>query len=202
MLRTYEELDGHLKEKFAALEKVLMDTEINVSGFDPKDEADIKWLTGEMEKILNGAPEIKHLEEKLKAVDDVHPALDKVLKDLEKITDITKMVIPTEDVAAASPVNSNGTTNGTASASPSAASGNGTANVTSESPSAKKNATATAAGNATAPAATAGNATAPAASGKAATPAAPAKADAAAPAAPAAAAPPADAKKAAVQVSS
>lgn len=156
-----------------------MDTEINVSGFDPKSEEDIEWLTGEMEKILEGAPEIKHLEQKLKAVEEVHPALDSVIADLEKITSITKMVVPKEEVAAASPVNGNGSTNGTKDASPSTGSGNKTANVSTESPTAKKNATAAANTNVTAGAKPAGNATAPAPAapaGNATAPAAPAKA--------------------------
>ena len=183
VLSAYKELDTHLKEKFEALEKVLMDTEINVTGFDPDSEEDIKWLTGEMEKILEAAPEIKHLEEKLKMVKTFDSSLDSVISDLEKITDIAKMVVPKEEVASASPVNANGTTNATAGANGTAPAGNSTkANVTAASPSATKNATA----NATAGAAGA-NATSPA-------PAAAADKNAGA-----AAAKPADAK-AAVQV--
>lgn len=48
-----------------------------------------------MEKILNRAPEIKALEDKLNATADIHPKLDKVLEDLTKITNIAAM-IPTK----------------------------------------------------------------------------------------------------------
>jgi hypothetical protein len=88
MIESYKGLDDHIKEQFAALEKILTDIKINVSGFDPDSEDDIAWLSGEIDKILKAAPEIKALEDKLKSVDDVHPALDKVLEDLEKITDV------------------------------------------------------------------------------------------------------------------
>jgi hypothetical protein len=136
MMDAYKGLDEHIKEQFAALQKILEDTRINVSGFDPDSEDDIKWLSGEIDKILKAAPEIKVLEDKLKTVDDVHPALDKVIADLQKITDVQQMIPSKEDVAGASPVQANGSAS------------NSTTNVTSDGASATVDSSAPTAGGA------------------------------------------------------
>jgi len=51
----YKELNGNIKEEMLQLEKILLDTKINAE-FDPDSDADIEWVTGEVEKILIDVP--------------------------------------------------------------------------------------------------------------------------------------------------
>ena len=60
----FKELNDNIKDEMLQLEKILLDTKINAE-FDPESEADIAWVTTEVEKILNDVPQIKKLEEKL-----------------------------------------------------------------------------------------------------------------------------------------
>ena len=60
--------------------------------FDPADKKDIEWVTGEILKILEETPEIKELEKQLGLAKSANDPLDKVIADLKKITDVSKMV--------------------------------------------------------------------------------------------------------------
>lgn len=51
----YKELNDNIKNEMLQLEKILLDTKINAE-FDPDSEADIEWVTGEVEKILVDVP--------------------------------------------------------------------------------------------------------------------------------------------------
>jgi hypothetical protein len=51
-------LDGHIKEQFTLLEKILSNTEIEAD-FDPTSQEDLEWVVGEILKILEDTPEIK-----------------------------------------------------------------------------------------------------------------------------------------------
>ena len=148
-----KEVDDHIKTHIKALEEILNAVNFNAE-FDPNDATDLKWLEGEVQKILNEVPEIKILENQLKMANgtEINKVLDDVIKDLSKVVDVSKM-LPAPEAPAG---------NATAAA------GNATT------PAAATNATATPAaktGNATA-AATPAAATAKAATPAAATPAA------------------------------
>lgn len=51
-------LDGHIKEQFSLLEKILSNTEIEAD-FDPTSQEDLEWVVEEILKILEDTPEIK-----------------------------------------------------------------------------------------------------------------------------------------------
>jgi len=51
-------LDGHIKEQFGLLEKILSNTEIEAD-FDPTSQEDLEWVVEEILKILEDTPEIK-----------------------------------------------------------------------------------------------------------------------------------------------
>jgi hypothetical protein len=87
----YKELNDNIKDEMLQLEKILLDTKINAE-FDPDSEEDIKWVTGEVEKILTDVPQLKKLEDKLKMADEVGQALDNAVEGLETVTNISKMI--------------------------------------------------------------------------------------------------------------
>lgn len=87
----YKELNDNLKDEMLQLEKILLDTKINAE-FDPDSEEDIKWVTGEVEKILAEVPMLKKLEDKLDMASDVSSALDAAVEGLESVTNISKMI--------------------------------------------------------------------------------------------------------------
>jgi len=87
----YKELNDNIKDEMLQLEKILLDTKINAD-FDPDSEADIEWVTGEVEKILIDVPQLKKLEDKLKMADEVGSALDAAVDGLETVTNISKMI--------------------------------------------------------------------------------------------------------------
>merc|ERR1719240_1847603 len=87
----YKELNENIKDEMLQLEKILLDTKINAE-FDPDSEADIEWVTGEVEKILIDVPQLKKLEDKLKMADEVGSALDAAVEGLETVTNISKMI--------------------------------------------------------------------------------------------------------------
>jgi len=84
-------LDDKLKGQFDKLEKLLNDQDIEAE-FDPNDKKDIEWVTEEILKILEETPEIKELEKQLGLAKKTNDPLDKVIADLKKITDVSKMV--------------------------------------------------------------------------------------------------------------
>merc|ERR1719465_140941 len=87
----YKELNDNIKDEMLQLEKILLDTKINAE-FDPDSEADIEWVTGEVEKILIDVPQLKKLEDKLKMADEIGSALDAAVEGLETVTNISKMI--------------------------------------------------------------------------------------------------------------
>ena len=96
LVKKLKSLDAHIKEQYEILEAVLKNTEIDAE-FDPEDEADIKWITGEITKILETTPEIEMLEKKLAKIPLVEPDLEKIVKDLKKVVDISGMIIEKEE---------------------------------------------------------------------------------------------------------
>merc|ERR1712127_204797 len=96
LVKKLKSLDAHIKEQYEILEAVLKNTEINAE-FDPEDEEDIKWITGEITKILETTPEIEMLEKKLAKIPLVEPDLEKIVKDLKKVVDISGMIIEKEE---------------------------------------------------------------------------------------------------------
>merc|ERR1712113_1171869 len=60
--------------------------------FDPNAKKDIEWVTEEILKILEETPEIKELEKQLGLAKASPEPMDKVIEDLKKITDVSKMV--------------------------------------------------------------------------------------------------------------
>jgi hypothetical protein len=97
-----QSLDSHIKEEFLALEKILHDVEIDAT-FDPESAADIEWITGEISKILEDTPEILALEKKLGMVKDADPVLTKVMGDLKRVTDVTRILDEQEKLNAPKP---------------------------------------------------------------------------------------------------
>lgn len=95
-------LDAHVKAEFLALEKILTDIEIDAT-FDPESAADIAWITTEISKILEDSPQIQELEVKLGMVKDADPVLEKVMKDLRRVTDITRILDEQEKLNAPLP---------------------------------------------------------------------------------------------------
>jgi hypothetical protein len=96
LVKKLKSLDAHIKEQYEILEAVLKNTEIDAE-FDPEDEADIEWITGEITKILETTPEIEMLEKKLSKIPLVEPDLEKIVKDLKKVVDISGMIIEKEE---------------------------------------------------------------------------------------------------------
>lgn len=127
-------------------------TEIEIeASFDPESAADIAWITTEIEKILEDSPQIQQLETKLGMVKDADPVLTKVMNDLKRVTDITRILDEQEKLNAPQPHYNR----------PFDAATNPSGEESA------KNATKTADANATAPASTDGAATAaPAAEGE------------------------------------
>ena len=87
----YKELNDNIKDEMLQLEKILLDTKINAE-FDPDSEEDIKWVTGEVEKILADVPQLKKLEDKLDMASDISTSLDAAVEGLETVTNISKMI--------------------------------------------------------------------------------------------------------------
>lgn len=73
------------------LEKLLLDTNINAD-FDPDSEADIAWVTTEIERILSEVPQLKKLEDKLNMTQEINQALEATIEGLETVTNISKMI--------------------------------------------------------------------------------------------------------------
>ena len=96
LVKKLKGLDKHIKEQFQVLEQIMQNTEIDAE-FDPEDEEDIKWVTGEIKKILETTPEIEVLEKKLTKAKTVEPDLEKIVADLKKVVDVSGMIIEKEE---------------------------------------------------------------------------------------------------------
>ena len=93
LVAKHKELDEHLKEQYKALEKTLMDMNIQAN-FDPSVKDELEWAASQIHKVLAAVPELETLEKKLGMVKNAESEINKVHDDLSKIVDFSKMILP------------------------------------------------------------------------------------------------------------
>jgi hypothetical protein len=74
-----KELEESLAADYKKLEEDLNNTKFEAE-FDPSSKADLEFVSKEIEKILESAPEIKKIEEKVQLIKGTHESLDKLFE--------------------------------------------------------------------------------------------------------------------------